>query len=174
MKRCDRLVDVGRRQFLRGAGVATAGAAAATVVATERANAAPANAQIDYPSNKLANVKNLKVNVPVEIEYPDADSPGIIIKLGQAVENGVGPDKDIVAYSVLCPHKGWALNYNSDDRTLNCPGHFSRFDVEADGQQIWGHATQNLPQFTLRVDNKGDIYAEGASDLIFGRPSNVL
>ena len=73
MKRCDRLVDVGRRQFLRGAGVATAGAAAATVVATETASAAPANAQIDYPSNKLANVKDLKVNVPVEIEYPDKD-----------------------------------------------------------------------------------------------------
>jgi len=174
MKRCDRLVDVGRRQFLRGAGVASAGAAAATVVASQSANAAPANAQIDYPSGKLANVKDLKVNVPVEIEYPDADSPGIIIKLGQAVESGVGPDKDIVAYSVLCPHKGWALTYNSGDRTLNCPGHFSRFDVEADGQQVWGHATQNLPQFTLRVDKKGDIYAEGASDLIFGRPSNVL
>jgi len=174
MKRCDKLVDVGRRQFLRGAGVATAGAAAASVVPSHSASAAPANAQIDYPSNKLANVKDLKVNEPVEIEYPDEESPGIIIKLGQAVENGVGPDKDIVAYSVLCPHKGWTLSYNSGDRSLNCPGHFSRFDVEADGQQVWGHATQNLPQFTLRVDKKGDIYAEGASDLIFGRPSNVL
>jgi len=31
-----------------------------------------------------------------------------------------------------------------------------------------------VPQFVLRVDDKGDIYAEGATDLIFGRPSNVL
>ncbi len=171
--RCKNLVDVGRRQFLRGGALAAAGAAAATVT-TAPANAAPANAQVDYPSNRLANISDLKVNEPVDIEYPDADSPGVLIKLGQAVEGGVGPDGDIVAFSVLCPHKGYNMSYNGEDRTLNCPGHFSRFDVESGGQQVWGHATQNLPQFTLRVDGNGDIFAEGASDLIFGRPSNVL
>ncbi len=170
-KKCNRLVDVGRRQFLRGGAVAAAAAATAT---TAPARAAPANAQLDYPSNKLANIADLAVNEPLDIEYPDGDSPGILLKLGEAVEGGVGPDGDIVAYSVLCPHKGWFLNYNADDRTLNCPGHFSRFDAEVGGQQIWGHATQNLPQFTLRVDDNGDIFAEGCSDLIFGRPSNVL
>jgi len=171
--KCNKLVDVGRRQFLRGGAMATAGAAVAAVAGAP-AQATPANAQIDYPSNRLANVADLAVNEPVDIEYPDADSPGILLKLGEAVEGGVGPDGDIVAYSVLCPHQGWFMSYNSEDRSLNCPGHFSRFDVEVGGQQIWGHATQNVPQFTLRVDDSGDIYAEGASDLIFGRPSNVL
>lgn len=171
--RCKKMVDVGRRQFLRGSAMAAAGAAAVSVTAPP-AQAAPANAQVDYPSNRLGNVAELTINEPVDIEYPDVDSPGVLIKLGQAVEGGVGPDGDIVAYSVLCPHKGYFMSYNAKDRTMNCPGHFSRFDVEAGGQQVWGHATQNLPQFTLRVDDKGDIYAEGASDLIFGRPSNVL
>ena len=170
-KKCNRLVDIGRRQFLRGGAVAAAAAATAT---SAPARAAPAHAQLDYPSNKLANIADLAINTPIDIQYPDSDSPGILLKFGEAVEGGVGPDGDIVAYSVLCPHKGWYLNYNADDRTLNCPGHFSRFDAEVAGQQIWGHATQNLPQFTLRVDEKGDIYAEGCSDLIFGRPSNVL
>lgn len=174
MSRCTKMVDVGRRQFLRGGSLAAAGLATAAVLPAESAKAAPANAQVDYPSNRLANIADLKVNEPMDIEYPDAHSPGALIKLGQAVEGGVGPDVDIVAFSTLCPHKGWGLSYNTDDRTFNCPGHFSRFDVEAGGQQVWGHATQNLPQFTLRVDEKGDIYAEGASDLIFGRPSNVL
>lgn len=173
MSRCRKMVDLGRRQFLTGSGAAAAGVAAATVMPRE-AKAAPANAIIDYPSNKIGNVSDLKVNEPKDIEYPDADSPGVLLKLGQPVEGGVGPDGDIVAYSVLCPHKGWLLAYDKSDRSMNCPGHFSRFDCEAGGQQIWGHATQNLPQFTLRVDKKGDIYAEGASDLIFGRPSNVL
>jgi len=171
--RCKNLVDVGRRQFLRGGAFAAAGAAAATVTAAP-AQAAPANAQVDYPSNRLANIADLTVNEPMDIEYPDADSPGVLLKLGTAVEGGVGPDGDIVAYSVLCPHMGFSMSYNGEDRTLNCPGHFSRFDVEAGGQQVWGHATSNLPQFNLRVDDKGDIYAEGATDLIFGRPSNVL
>jgi arsenite oxidase small subunit len=40
--------------------------------------------------------------------------------------------------------------------------------------EIWGHATQNLPQFRLRVDDKGDIYAVAVDELIYGRLSNVL
>ncbi len=174
MKRCKGMVDVGRRQFLRGGAMATAGAAVAAVAPAQEAKAAPALAQVAYPSNRLANVADLKVNEPMDIEYPDADSPGVLLKLGQAVEGGVGPDGDIVAFSTLCPHKGFNMSYNGEDRTLNCPGHFSRFDVEAGGQQTWGHATSNVPQFTLRVDDKGDIYAEGCSDLIYGRMSNVL
>ena len=66
------------------------------------------------------------------------------------------------------------MSYHGADKTLNCPGHFSRFDCEKGDQQIWGHSTQNLPQFALRVDDKGDIYAEGADELIYGRLSNVL
>lgn len=173
MPKCDRLVDVGRRQFLRGSAVTAAGAAVAAVSSVP-ARAAPANAQLDYPSNRLANVSDLTVNEPLDIEYPDAESPGVLLKLGKPVDGGAGPDGDIVAYSVLCPHKGWLLSYNGADKSFNCPGHFSRFDAEVGGQQIWGHATQNLPQFTLRVDDKGDIYAEGCSDLIFGRAANVL
>jgi arsenite oxidase small subunit len=57
---------------------------------------------------------------------------------------------------------------------MNCPGHYSRFDCEAGGQQEWGQATQNLPQYALRVDGKGDIYAEGVDELLYGRLSNVL
>jgi arsenite oxidase small subunit len=168
------MVDIGRRQFLRGGAVAAASVATATVLPVQESKATGANALIDYPSNRLGNIADLKVNEPIDINYPDENSPGILLKIGQPVEGGVGPDSDIVAYSVLCPHKGWLMAYRTDDKTLNCPGHFSRFDCEAGGQQVWGHATQNVPQFTLIVDDKGDIYAEGASDLIFGRPSNVL
>lgn len=174
MSRCNKMVDIGRRHFLRGGAVAAAGAATAVVMPATESRAAPANAQVDYPSVKLGNIADLKVNEPVDISFPDEDSPGILLKIGQAVEGGVGPDSDIVAYSVLCPHKGWLMSYRAEDKSLNCPGHFSRFDCEAGGQQIWGHATQNVPQFTLNVDDNGDIFAEGASDLIFGRPSNVL
>ena len=171
--KCNRLVDAGRRQFLRGGLVGAAGAAAATVLPAQQAQARSL-ARVEYPPNRLANISDLAVNEPMDIAYPDADSPGVLLKLGQPVEGGVGPDGDIVAYSVLCPHKGWTLSYNGEDRTLNCPGHHSRFDAEAGGQQIWGHATNNLPQFVLRVDDKGDIHAEGVDELIYGRLSNVL
>lgn len=171
--KCEKLVDAGRRQFLRGS-VMGAGAAAAAAVLPAGQARAQGLARLDYPSSRLANVADLVTDQPVAIAYPDADSPGVLLKLGTAVPGGVGPDGDIVAFSILCPHKGWLLSYNAGDRTLNCPGHYSRFDCEAGGQQTWGHATQNLPQFTLRVDDAGDIHAEGVDELIYGRLSNVL
>jgi arsenite oxidase small subunit len=172
MRRCNRMVDVGRRKFLSGAGMTAAGAAAATVLPAPT-RAAPA-ARVEYPSNRLANVRELKVDQPVNVSYPDADAPGVLLKLGKKVPGGVGSEGDIVGFSTTCPHKGFPLNYSASDRTLNCPGHYSRFDCEAGGQQIWGQATQNLPQYVLRVDDKGDIYAEGVDELLYGRLSNVL
>lgn len=170
MSKCEKLVGLGRRQFLRGAGVAAVGAAGASVMSANKAEAA---GRLSYPSNRLANIKDLTNNEPMEIAYPDDDSPGVLLKFGYSVPGGAGPDGDLVAYSVLCPHKGYPMGYNADDRTLNCPGHYSRFDCEMEGQQIFGHANQSLPMFTLRVDDSGDIYAEGADELIYGRVQNV-
>lgn len=173
MKRCPSLVDAGRRSFLTGAGLATAGAAVASVLPAQ-AKAAPAVALVRYPANRLANVKDLKVNEPLDVAYPDDDAPGVLLKLGTRVAGGAGPDGDIVGFTTVCPHKGFPLSYNASDNSFNCQGHYSRFDAESGGQEIWGHATQNLPQYTLRVDDKGDIYAEGVDELLYGRLSNVL
>ena len=173
MKRCDAMVDVGRRRFLAGASFAAAGVAAAAVPITE-AKAGPGPARVDYPSNRLANVRDLKVDEPLNVNYPDNDAPGVLLKLGKRVPAGVGADGDIVGFSTTCPHKGFPLAYNKSDRTLNCPGHYSRFDCESGGLQVWGQATQNLPQYVLRVDANGDIHAEGVDELLYGRLSNVL
>lgn len=173
MPRCDKLVDIGRRHFLRGSAFTAAGAAAATM-APAPAAAQTALARVDYPSNRLANVADLVIDEPLYVAYPDEAAQGVLLKLGTTVEGGVGPDRDIVGFSVICPHKGYPMSYSASDRTLNCPGHYSRFDCEAGGQQIWGQATQNLPQYMLRVDDDGDIYADGVDELIYGRLSNVL
>jgi arsenite oxidase small subunit len=173
MSHCDRMVDVGRRKFMSGAGLAAAGVAVTSITPTT-AKAAPAAARVEYPSNRLANIADLKVNEPMNVAYPDDSAPGVLLKLGKKVSGGVGADGDVVGFTTMCPHKGFPLNYNAADRTMNCPGHYSRFDCEAGGQQVWGQATQNLPQYVLRVDGKGDIYAEGVDELLYGRLSNVL
>jgi arsenite oxidase small subunit len=174
MPRCDKLVDVGRRAIFARTAAVTAGAAAALALPGAAARAAPSLALVTYPTAKLANIKDLKANDPVAISYPDDDSPGVLIKLGSRVEGGVGPDGDIVAFTTLCPHKGFPLLYVATDKTLSCPGHYSRFDCEKGGLEIFGHATQNLPQFRLVVDQQGDIHAVGVDELIYGRLSNVL
>ncbi len=172
MESCPKMIDVGRRKFLSGAGLAAAGAAAA--IAAPQAKAAPGAARVDYPSNRLANVNDLKPNEPFSVSYPDSDAPGVLLKLGKRVPGGVGAEGDIVGCSTVCPHKGFPLAYSKEDRVLNCPGHYSRFDCEAGGQQVWGQATQNLPQYVLRVEANGDVYAEGVDELLYGRLSNVL
>ncbi|MEC5292883.1 arsenate reductase (azurin) small subunit [Aurantimonas sp. C2-6-R+9] len=177
MRRCTKQLDIGRRQFLRGGAVAAAGAAAATVMpaqAQAQAQAGIGLARVSYPSNRLANISELTENEPLYVAYPDDDAPGVLLKLGKAVPEGVGPDQDIVGFTTSCPHQGFPLSYTADSRTFNCPGHYSVFDAEKGGQQTWGQATQNLPQYMLRVDEGGEIYAEGVDELLYGRLSNVL
>ncbi len=175
MDGCEKLVPAGRRAFFaRTAAVAASAAASAALPARAAAPAAsPGLALVSYPGKRLANLKDLAVDTPVNITYPDDDSPGVLLKLGSRVEGGAGPDGDVVAFSTLCPHKGYPLFWRSDDRSLSCPGHYSRFDAEHAGQQIFGHATQNLAQFRLQIDAKGDIHAVSVDELIYGRLSNV-
>lgn len=72
------------------------------------------------------------------------------------------------------PAQGFSARICRGGQDLNCPGHYSRFDCEKGGLEIWGHATQNLPQFRLRVAANGDIFAGGVDELIYGRLSNTL
>ena len=135
MASCERLVDAGRRQFLRGAGIGVASAAAAAVIpqSAVAATGGTAQALVNYPANRLGNVKDLKVNEPVDVTYPDESAPGVLLKLGTTVDGGVGPDGDIVGFSTICPHKGFPLGYQASDKTFNCRGHYSRFDAEQGG-----------------------------------------
>lgn len=179
---CPHLVDLGRRHFLKSVAMAATVAVVPRGVAQTASKSvantsamSPPQAGAVYPSNRLGTLKDLQLNTPIAVTYPDSASPGVLLKLGHRVEGGVGPDADIVAFSTLCAHKGYPLNYNATSRTLNCPGHYSVYDVEKGGLEVWGHAAQNLAQFRLRVDaNTGDIFAEGVDELIYGRTGNVL
>jgi arsenite oxidase small subunit len=179
---CPHLVDLGRRHFLKSVAMAATVAVVPRGVAQTAGKSvantsamSPPQAGAVYPSNRLGTLKDLQLNTPIAVTYPDSASPGVLLKLGHRVEGGVGPDADIVAFSTLCAHKGYPLNYNATSRTLNCPGHYSVYDVEKGGLEVWGHAAQNLAQFRLRVDaNTGDIFAEGVDELIYGRTGNVL
>lgn len=91
------------------------------------ADAVPATARVNYPSNRLTNISQLKANEPFDVTYPDQDAPGVLLKLGTRVPGGVGPDGDIVGFSTACPHKGFPLAYSKADKTLSCPGHYGRY-----------------------------------------------
>jgi arsenite oxidase small subunit len=165
--------ELSRRDVLKLSGGAAASAAALAGAA------APAEAQTQanrgYPATAVGHAAELKTGVTVAFNYPDAASPCVLLKTGSAAPGGIGPQQDIVAFSVLCTHRGCAVAYDSSARTFKCPCHFSIFDPEKGGQLVCGQATVNLPQIALDYDAAADrIIAVGVEGLIYGRVANLL
>jgi arsenite oxidase small subunit len=162
--------ELTRREFLKASG-----AAAAAGVATVAPATAEAAAGQNYPARTVGKAKGMRTNDPLQFTYPDSASPCTAVKLGKAVPGGVGPDRDIVAYSNLCTHMGCPVSYDASARTFKCPCHFSVFDAELSGQMICGQATENLPRIQLAWNEKDDsVTAVGVIGLIYGRVSNAL
>ncbi len=157
-----------RGRFLRLAGASASGAAAAAV-----AGGAPAEAAEHRPPQRaVAKLRDLHAGRPLSATYPDEQSPIIVLKLGHAVDDGVGPERDIVAYSSFCTHMGCPVSYKPERKILACPCHFSSFDPAHGGLQIIGQATTNLPQIVLEARGE-NVYAVGIRGLIYGRQSNA-
>lgn len=171
------MTEISRRNFLKMGGGVAAGTVASAALPSQ-AQAAPADVgrtTLPYPHKVVTRAREVKVNVPVSFNFPDAASPCTLIKMGHAVPGGVGPDKDIVAYSSLCTHMGCPVSYDTATRAFRCPCHYSTFDAELSGQMICGQATEDLPQIVLQHDAKTDTVTAVAVDgLIYGRQANVL
>jgi arsenite oxidase small subunit len=160
--------QLARGRFLRLAS-ATGAAAAAVAGVTPHAEAAPERSAPELP---VAKLRDLHPGQPITAAYPDATSPIIVLKLGHAVEDGVGPERDIVAYSSFCTHMGCPVSYKPERKLLACPCHFSSFDPAHGGLQIVGQASTNLPQIVLETRGE-NVYAVGIRGLIWGRQSNA-
>jgi len=161
-------LSVDRRQLLSmGAAVGAAGLVAHKGISQSAAQTG------GFPTVQVAQLSDLSVGAEIEFDYPDADSPAILLRLESPVEGGIGPDQTIVAYSTLCTHKGCPVNYNAAHKMLICPCHWSSFDPAKKGRLIIGQASQGLPQITLRLTG-GAVEAVGVEGLIYGRQQNIL
>ena len=172
------MTEMTRRSFLKvGGGGVAAGAAALTPAAT-LAKEQPADVgrvNLPYPEKAIGAAGKMQVNKPVTFNYPDEASPCVAVRMGEPVPAGVGPNGDIVAYSVLCTHMGCPLTYDERSRNFKCPCHFSVFDSEKAGQMVTGQATENLPSIILAYNAQDDsVTAVGVDGLIYGRQSNIL
>jgi len=172
------MTKLSRRNFLKAGGgsavLAGATIAGGTLVPTA-ASAANTSGTLPYDEKAVVMGSKLKTGVPVSFTYPDSSSPCMVIKTGSPAPGGVGPDKDIVAFSSLCTHMGCPVNYDAASAKFKCPCHYSQFDPEKGGQMICGQATVDLPQIELRYHASSDgVTAVGVNGLIYGRQANVL
>ena len=171
--------DVSRRHFLKLGACVVGGACAADALpslthAVEGSELTTLRTTLPYPRVKLSSVEQLPVGRHQLTSYPDQASPIVLVKLGRPAIHGVGPDRDIVAFSRRCSHMGGTLSFRPDTGTFHCPLHYARFDAQKGGLLVIGQATDNLPQLELEVDGAGDVYAIGIRGLLYGRQANVL
>jgi arsenite oxidase small subunit len=158
-----------RREFVQLTGAGTAALTAAGLPVASPA----AQAKTGYPVQDLASLASLAPGDAVGFNYPDENSPALLIRLTDTAVDGVGPDQSVVAYSILCTHKGCPVTFKPEQRMLICPCHWSTFDPARSGSMVIGQASQALPRIELSVE--GDmVRATGIVGLIYGRHTNIL
>ena len=137
-----------------------------------------------WPRVKIANEKDLQVNTPISFAYPLTSTPNILVKVGQKVSNGVGPNEDIIAFSTVCQHLGCIVSYQAPGTSPSCnsgykaPGpvgycccHGGIYDFANGAKVLAGPPPNPLPFVVLDYDNStGDIYATKMTPpAIFGK-----
>ncbi len=172
--------QVSRRKFMKYSGAA--GAAAVGIFAfppgiqlVEALTPGTTRVIREYSPLRISSLDDLVEGEPLDFHYPSEEHSNFIVKLGSVALDGVGPDKDIVAFNYLCSHMGCPLNgtYRHDYSMLGpCPCHYSRFDLSKNGLLILGQATQSLPQIVLEV-GESEIYAIGVMGLLYGLWNNL-
>jgi arsenite oxidase small subunit len=169
-----------RRNFLKRAlGVAAvlviAGIAAVTKSLWTPGSSSGGSATASFPEVKVGTLSGLSVNSPVIFNYPLDNEPNILVKLGQKAAGGIGPDGDIVAFSIVCQHLGCVVGYQAPGTSPRCnssfssPGpvgycccHASVYDLLNGAKVIGGPSPRPQPQVKLQLDSStGDIYAVG-------------
>jgi len=159
---------VNRRQVL------SIGAASGLAAGLGSQASSPVRAQTkSMPALEIASLADLKPGTELDFNYPDDDSPAVLLAMNGPVEDGIGPDQNIVAFSALCTHKGCNVVWHENQKVLVCPCHWSSFDPAKKGRMIIGQASSGLPQITLAVED-GKVKATGVSGLIYGRQTNVI
>lgn len=188
-------MSMDRRSFIR---TCTGTLATATASGSLIDRLASAGDLVSYTRTRLVDLdgKPIKASALSTAEayffhYPIKSAPGLLIKLGSAAvstdlksqsgdayawQGGVGPGKDIVAYSAICAHlmaypktDVTVISYQASQSDLagrngviTCCAHDSVYDPAKGAAVIHGPAAQPLAAIKLEYDPADDsLYATG-------------
>jgi arsenite oxidase small subunit len=131
----------------------------------------------------ISSITGANSGQTVTFNYPVQEAPNTLMKLGVKAENGVGPDGDIVAFSLLCQHLGciWGFvgtgtspkcddTYKAKTPVGYCCCHGTVYDLANGAAVTDGPAPRPVPQVILSYEaSTGDIYATGMTPpTVFG------
>jgi nitrite reductase/ring-hydroxylating ferredoxin subunit len=103
-----------------------------------------------FPEKWIVEVAKVPVDGVVEFNYPDEDSPCVLVRLS---------DERFVAYGQQCSHLSCAVIPRPEEGKLHCPCHHGYFEIN-EGRPIAGPPRRPLPRVILEV-REGDVYAIG-------------
>jgi arsenite oxidase small subunit len=177
-------VDEKRRNFIKGLLTASAIATIAAIVPVGTYISSPSQITETgkYPRIKIANIKDFDkiseqpdgrgmLGKAIPFCYPLTGTTNVLIKAGVPVKNGIGPEKDIIAFSTICQHLGCRVIYYKEINPSNspkkqkqvlwCPCHQGTYDIENNAEVVYGPPPRRVPRVLLEIDENGDIYAVG-------------
>lgn len=174
-----------RRNFLKGIiGISLISTIGGIASVGNYLFSSPSITKQEYPRVKIANVKDLEKikdeddgigikGKAILFCYPLTGETNLLIKVGEEVVNGIGKDKDIIAFSSICQHLGCKVNYYKElrpqftkknikyEHVLWCPCHQGIYDVKNNAEVLEPPPPRRVPRVILEIDEKQDIYAVG-------------
>lgn len=147
--------------------------------------------QLVDASGKPIKYGALKKETPYLFMYPHASTPCFLLRTDTSTlkevklvaedgteylwKGGVGKEKDLVAYSAICPHqlthptpsdsfiayvpKGGKTMAYKEGGVIVCSSHMSAYDPKAGAKVLAGPAPQPLASIVLEVDKDDHIWA---------------
>jgi len=141
---CDTCPLVGRRSFLRDAGLMAAG----VLVALGAAPASAAAAPIEFISALGGGREDKSYAIPAKDGAQiDKDNAAIVARV----------QGKVYVFSLGCPHQNTALHWSEKENQFECPKHHSRFEPGGVYIKDSGRATRDMDRLAVRKDGNNIV-----------------
>ncbi|MEO7085019.1 MAG: Rieske 2Fe-2S domain-containing protein [Gemmatimonadaceae bacterium] len=136
---CGSCALVGRRNFLRDAGLAAIGILVGLGASAERALAQP----VEFVAAIGGGREDKSWAIPAKDGTQIDKTNETIITRWQG---------KVYVFALSCPHQNTALKWSDKDNAFECPKHHSRFLPDGEYIKDSGRATRAMDRFTVRKD----------------------